>query len=688
MRSPGQAACARLEDVTSFDLLHDDLLTFLLDESAGQFDALVCWTTGFERNYMQTYQQQRYAARLSLTDDHNETYALQDGRCVQLVGRYLDAVRSGGPGACPVCRQVNGLFDGLYPFNVGFVQRLYENLISGDGEQRRTPRQLLDRAVKGNLELAARHGQFPPLRQVDSVQDLFYDSARQRYRDEYPGFVATVTWYGERQNDHLTLPRATFGHLGVAIPEELGDGDLVAVQLERPMAEQLQVRVAREELDRQNRFKSLRLELQSWYHHGAPLAHYADLQRGAYKVLQFFRRRLPFPFAHPSGAVGVGAPVVYGRDKPEANVLVQGARMQPQRSLQVVVGLGDDLLTDRANYAALEAMLTFHVFGRFSEETSIPLLDYWSERAYARYREAVEARLYDGLGVDVGSLLLFAKLLLLNRSESRTVAEVLADPVSLLRPTGQPVCEGPPFPPVSYDGLLSHADHVDGALRAMFFVSRDVLDYPKLLDAVARLRPMELVKRCARIGLSKVDEDLRFGDGRRVRELVQAMKAVCQGLDGLDVATRFSEASERLRLLQEEGRTPAATLVDLMRALQHRLSLYALHELYDAATWRRWEAALDESGGAPPSFAEASAALGTLLLSEPGDALEYISWAGRTRTVLARPDVRLLAAALDLADGLWHLVGEAREGQPTAELDRVEELRRELERRACGTVSA
>lgn len=635
-----------LEDVTSFDMLHDDLLMFLLDESAGHFDALVCWTTGFEQNYMQTYQEQRYTARLSLTDDQNEAYSLQDGRCVDLVRRYLDAVRLDIPGGCPVCARAGPIFDNLYPFNTPFVQRLYDNLTTPGRERRRTPRHLLDRAVKAYLELAERDGAFPPLKQPDAVQDIYYDTALYRYREEYAAFVALVSWYGERQDGSLRLPHSLARHLGVAIPEEFEEDDLIEIHLAREAPEQAVVRAATLEVDLQNRFKSLRLELQSWYNHGTPLDHYLDLQRGAYKTLQFFRHRLPLTFAHPAGPVGLGQPLTYGRSTGEVNIFIRSTRMKPQRSLQLEIGPGAAGLDDEQNYLLLETLLALQVFGSYPEDADLALLGHWADAAHTAYRERIERRLTEGLGMDLPTFLLLAKFLLLNRY---LAVGLPPDPLTLLTPLDvEIVADGEDPAPVDFSPLRALAEVIDGALVARFFIARDFLDYPRLAAAIARLDVPALVERAAAIVLTRVDEDFRFAGGIRLRDLARAVKGVCAALGALDPGELYRRIAAELAEVQAATVTAPTAIVERMERLGDRLGLYSLHELYDSPRWRQWQAAVsDLPDGEATDASELRKAIASLL-QPPADPYGYFAWLGRIRQIQRRPTYRTLRAALDL----------------------------------------
>lgn len=635
-----------LEDVTSFDMLHDDLMMFLLDESAGHFDAIVCWTTGFERNYMQTYQEQRYTARLSLTDEQGEAYSLKHGRCVELVRHYLDAVRIDDD-ACPMCARYGALYDGLYPFNAAFIQRIYDNLVTTEREQRRTPRHLLDRAVKAYLELAELDGAFPPLRQPAAVQDVFYDTALYRYRDEHPAFVSLMAWYGARENGSLRLSRQVARQLGVAVPDELDEEEVLEVHLARQLSEEVDVRVAEQQLEARNRFKALRLELQAWYNLGTPLDHYADVQRGVVKLMQFYRRRVPPAFVHPGGVAGAGKPMVYGRGASEANILVRGSRMQAQRSLQLQVGPGGGLLPDEQNYLMLETALALHVLGGIPEGTNFALLDAWTGDLHARYRADVEQRLAEQLGLPPASFLLFAKFLLLNQRTGMASLPV-DEPALLLQPVPDETAGV-----VDDTVLAQHAERLDGALRALFFVSRDVLDEPRLRQAMAALDLDQALAAVAAIAVTRVDEDARFPDGARLPDLVRAVKGVCAALRAVDLeASYLRDASELCAVLEVAAEVAPAALLERLQHLHHRIGSTEAYELYDAAHWRGWRRAVDDWLQLERASFEYLVDRLTPLLQPPTGIFAWGAWSYAVSEVRRLPDYQIVATALRIVGTL------------------------------------
>jgi hypothetical protein len=645
-----------LEDVTSFDMLHDDLMMFLLDESAGHFDAVVCWTTGFERNYMQTYQEQRYTARLSLTDENGEAYSLKHGRCVDLVRRYLDAVRIHGD-ECPFCAG-SPEFDGLYPFNRTFIERIYENLVTTEREQRRTPRHLLDRAIKGYLEVASSDGPFPPVRQPSVVRDLVYDTALFGYRAEFPSFVSLMAWYAAQDQGALVLDRSVARRLGVMIPDEWDEASTIRIELRlQEHVAGAEVRVASERVAAENRFKALRLELQSWFHYGMPIDHYTELQRGVNRVLGFFRRRLPLHFSHESGVSGAGRPLVYGRDSGETNVFVVGNRAQRPRVLTLDIGPGTHPFPPDQHYVALETALALNVLGGFPEGANFALLDEWAGIAFEDYRQAVENRLREQLGASVVEVLLFAKFLLLNRAYG--FEELSSVPITwFIKPfpcAGQRLGD-------HYDGLVALAERVDGALRALFFISRDVLDYPRLLLAVQRLDPDRLLRALATVAVTKIDEEARFADGGKLADLARALKTTCQAIQTGVAETEHECLRQRVVKVETTMQsTPLPLLIDAVQRLLEKRAETRDRIVIESAALRAWISLTGEI----PEFVPGRTLADDLLdaLSVPSGTFSSSAAVCRAESVLARPDVRLIETALAIVHSVEEQLVPARRGR-------------------------
>ncbi|MUV85322.1 S-layer protein [Natronomonas sp. CBA1123] len=221
------------EDLTTFSVLKEQLLDHIFQLDSGQYDVVLGWTTGWEKENIdtalgasedaQTYMKDRSEGYLSTTDETGQAYFLTDDVTVELTRKYLSVIRDESD-VDPGMEIPEADFDGLYPFNAEFVKRAYRNLVQ-DGNERRTPRLLLMRIVRECLTstvppFEAISGN-PYVKQFPTPIDLRYPSAVQ----------SIAKWYGipTAQGD-LRVPKSVFRLFDVSIPDgtlDVTDTDVV-----------------------------------------------------------------------------------------------------------------------------------------------------------------------------------------------------------------------------------------------------------------------------------------------------------------------------------------------------------------------------------------------------------------------------------------------------------------------------
>ncbi|NBT24947.1 MAG: hypothetical protein EBQ56_10100 [Proteobacteria bacterium] len=686
-KDQGLRAVLILEDVTSFDLLHKDVLLFLLDESAGHFDALICWTTGYEQEYMHTYQRQRYTARLSLTDENNETYSLQDGKCVNLVRRYMDAVRIRSAVPCEECARLEGVFAGCYPFTPVFIRKIYDNLISTNSEEWRTPRHLLDRAIKSYLELASRDGPFPPLTQPESVRDIVYDRELYALRDRFSAFVSLMGWYGVKlggDQPSISIDTRVAVSLGVAVPAQFRGGRSIEVAITGDNTSQTELSDAARSVSQQNALKVLRLELQSWLSTmGAP-AHYVEFARAIAKGHQLFRLSLPYAFSHPNGAAPGTRALTYGLDRADANIVLESQSFRPPRGSVMLIAPGRVGISAEHEYAVLDNLLAFHTLGHFPPDANISLVRVWLERHHARIASESVSRAHQGLLMPVPNFLILARILLRTWcGDTRR----LASPLDALAPMGEcprtksPVLE---YAPVELRPLAKMLPHIDDALNSIFCISKDFQDAGLLNTIWDSFNLDRELSTAATITLSHVDDEFRLGGRLRLRDVAREVRTVASQLVAMTSIGPRHEGNVRLERIATATSSPFPETVEAMGTLyrviqQHGTSLATdAGVMADPALWRRWFALTDNFDG---DLEAEWCALHDFARSAPTSSatgMQVLAWAADTQHWLDRQITDVVETAIAI-------VGEA--VKPLIQMSandtgsaRLEEGRQQLER--------
>lgn len=208
-----------MEDLTSFGFVKEDLLDYLFDLNGGNFDVVIGWTTGFEAEQLlrnpnegvRSYMMDRMKGRFLTTSQDTRGSFFLERNHLPMVARYLDAVRE--PAAA------DRIPDPFYPLNPYAVTRIYQQLIDDKGQQKRTPRLLIDvigRILRSNV---------PPWEEIEArllrvnLQDWPLPDSFFTLKQEYPAAVALLKWYG-RPDDHK-VDRRTVELLGVAWPPAL-----------------------------------------------------------------------------------------------------------------------------------------------------------------------------------------------------------------------------------------------------------------------------------------------------------------------------------------------------------------------------------------------------------------------------------------------------------------------------------
>lgn len=599
-----------LEDITSFDLLHDDLLTFLLDESAGHFDALVCWTNGFEKAYLRTYQLDRYTARLSLSSPQMEVYSLQHDGFLRLVKGYLDVVKPWcKPGVCDLYERCVPAFEGLYPFNRAALEQIYSNLLGSDLQQRKTPRNLLDRAVKSYLELAEGHGVFPPLHQPPVVKEILYPDGLFRLRESHPSFVALAGWYGTTKDEAIRLNAEIPRLLGVTIPDNyLQNHEVVfpiapsqdampigETQVNKSLMENSPQSGApssnlgdsAQQVEVRNRMKELRLELQSWMASLKVPPHDHELLRGIHKLLGAFKLRLPVPLGHPAGPL---AGVTYGKAQGESNLTMTGTRGKTTPCLQLMLLPADPAALGR-DEEIWQAALEIHLTGHLPQRVDLALLAHWCHRRHSEYQRQAEEKLETALGMSLEKWVLAARWMLISLQTGITQI-TYAHLVGAETPPPLDEDLVPPLiEPIDLDQLNREVERL---FHACFTISSGFFDAPRILRILERTSPVEFLPALANITHSKLDTDYRISMTTPFRDTVRLVKHVATAILQGNPSPLVERTGTELTMAAAGACAPPQTLNQRLQHLRRLIGLTGRYDLYDPRSGQIWDQESDQ----------------------------------------------------------------------------------------------
>ena len=235
------------EDVTTFNVLKEQLLDEIFELKTGQYDIVLGWTTGFEKEGLDqalttnqntfSYMEERAAGYLSMTNEEGQAHFLTDDATVELARKYVNVIREKSS-ATPEQEIPDDAFDELYPFNPGFIQKAYDHLYDAEtGQERRTPRLLLIRVISECLQ-----SYDPPFESIEE-NDYIKDDAPpldMKYPDE---IRYLYKWFGlPTASGRLRIPEDVFDIFDVGIPDQ-ADRDDGYVMLGRATPGQLDLRL-------------------------------------------------------------------------------------------------------------------------------------------------------------------------------------------------------------------------------------------------------------------------------------------------------------------------------------------------------------------------------------------------------------------------------------------------------------
>jgi hypothetical protein len=524
----GRRPLLLIEDITAFQALGDLLLDYLLDLTSGHFDAVIGVTTGFERTQLTratlaedlTHVHHRLRARFVLTDDQGRTYGLED-ELIDLTRAYLGAARSSD---APNLDHIFGT--DLYPFTETALRRTFDSL-EEEGNLRQTPRLLIEHVLG-----AALLAESPP-------PSTF---ARSLYLRQPPTLFRTDTvsdeclrdllrWYGNIQEDVVTLDARIPAHWGIVVPEQLLHGALVAV----PRA---YIGATPSRVDIPTDWQSELRELQSWLSDGGYYPSRETLKRGIERVL--LNLGDPRMLGSHRCLSMSRADICYARGDERLPIVLARSGDQPSASTSVVIHINgqseDRAILEELAYASLSG-------DNLAQVCHNPVLTLeWAQGIWDGYHAQVRAVLCERLGGINAEQLIFVAWRLLcfliaspwsTRPHVRSVGAIKQsyDHISPWTLAQHAACYS------TGEALLPWYETIRRLFIGSFMLRDTLLDIGRFEPAITQIDPDAVILQMARLplrDLRALPYKIRPG-GQRLYDMLVPLQRYAKSLINLDI---------------------------------------------------------------------------------------------------------------------------------------------------------
>ncbi len=557
------------EDLTTFNVLKDDLLDHIFDLSSSHFDIVLGWTSGWERENIDdalstsddslSYMKQRAQGYLSMTDDYGRAYFLEDkSASVLLVKKYLEAIKnhSEADGDIP-----EDGFDNMYPFNEAFVQHVYQNLVQ-DGNRQQTPRVLLVHVIADCLT-----SEIPPFKKVET--NAFVESRPSVISlEETEGCQKLTKWYGKRDpdTDRLWLPEEIFTAFGVDFNTGFVEERIVYFDLDRIVSganilvvpvggeiagtdkptkkedgesiestegeenedseeelEEDQKESPTEEKDPGNDSPSgesaqipfeKHAQFQEWIKHGSDYPSSNTLRKGVQIVLT--RWHEPTRLANENSTARSTNGIYYARGN-DVPVEIKGPDQPSERSYTIEHGVD--------NYGLYSDLLLTGVNEDFDDDTNLDLLRGWADDRVVEYRRNMRTEIEECLpkSMTVEEFVVLSKFLLMNTGQgiSEVSREVLfreyrKQSASPLHPDSDLEVDLPIGISDAFNVITRKSSHIEGLVRGFFLLKKNVVDHERLDTAINGVNENldEYIEQMAYVSVEDLPQAYKIGTTR------------------------------------------------------------------------------------------------------------------------------------------------------------------------------
>ncbi|MDG6998754.1 MAG: hypothetical protein JRN15_06540 [Nitrososphaerota archaeon] len=548
-----------LEDVTSFSFLAEEILDYLFDIAGGHFDALLGWTTGFEREHSDflfkadnplTYIGERVQARFRMTDDENSTFFLGN-RYQEMAGRYLSAIKCG---KCDICLSER---NGLYPFNEASLERIYENM-QENGASKRTPRIMLEFVMKKALL-----SDDPPWTSLS--QNVYLKPLPSLVEPQFrtdKTLDEVVKWYGETTPDSLIVKNGFLSEFDLEFPQlQQGEADLILPL--SPMAKKLQtVKVAGSQKQAAPAIDDeLMADFQNWVQEGKTFLNRERLKDQVTDVVQLIGNPCEIKGQYSISSEGI--PLEYRRGADPIPIFVEDSGDDTFESeYKLSVSRKDseilELLMEDATGAA-DNLNSNQVFRLIN----------WANGTTSEYNQRLRNHLKDVLGVSLETFVLVSKFFVSNLvrgDQSLTSGSIKA---SIPTPQDSDWPFSTRRESESAEELVKHQSVIEGLFHSLFMITGSICDLTAINHELQGMNLKKTVQILARIDATRVRDAFRLettGGPVRFRDLVQAVKDYAVTLRDTQYVTSY-ETLHALLVAKEAQIPDSVGAKKLMKAV-------------------------------------------------------------------------------------------------------------------------
>lgn len=594
------------EDLTTFNVLKDDLLDHIFDLSSSHFDIVLGWTSGWERENIDdalstsddslSYMKQRAQGYLSMTDDQGRAYFLEKkSASMLLVKKYLEAIKAHSNAKADVPEDG---FDGMYPFNEGFVQHVYQNLVQ-DGNRQQTPRVLLVHVIADCLTT-----EIPPYKKVET--NAFVESRPSVVSlEETEGCQQLTKWYGKRNpdTDKLWLPEAVFDAFDVEFKTGFVEDNIVHFDLDRivsganilvaPTGGEITGPISsgeegpddvggEEEKGEESGEESgegeeetsssggdsgggqtggaesgkipieKHAQFQEWLKHGSDYPSSNTLRNGVRLALS--RWYDPTRLANENSTAKSTNGIYYARGS-DVPVEIKGPDQPSDRSYTIEHGVD--------KYQLYSDLLYAGVNDDFDDETNLDRVRGWADDRVVQYRHDMRAEIEGCLPetMTVEEFVVLSKFLLMNTGQgvSEISREILFEEytkqsTSPLHPDSELDVDLPIGMFDAFNMVTRNSSDIGGLVEGFFLLKRNVVDHDRLDSAIKSVNTNldEYIEQMAYVSVDDLPQAYKIGTTRNnanteVKGLITAVSDFANELLKLKQSTSFGGIEEEVQ---------------------------------------------------------------------------------------------------------------------------------------------